>query len=213
MAREFFDSNREAQNPGSGRVDFYKDDYYPVEWFEEAIRPVFNELQDPNFDPESAVTEMSNRLVKVIEDGARRTLLRGVEADSECLGWARYDPQPPTCAFCTMMISRGPAYRSAMTAGAKLDDVSAADLWERGDFAAMSAMMNRWHPGCTCVVVPVYDYEGYPTEDQEKAAFEIYKRARKLADSTSYKDILKAMRRLLRDPQSNEDETDLPSVA
>lgn len=213
LAREFFDANRERELPGSDRVDFYKDDYYPVDWFEEAIRPVFDDLQRPGATPEAAVSEMTGRLMKVVEDGARRTLLRGVEADEEALGWARYDPQPPTCAFCTMMISRGPAYKSARTAGLNLDDVQAAELWDRGDAQAMLELMNRWHPKCTCIVVPVYQYEGYATEEQEKAAFEIYRRAREMADTKSYKDILKAMRRLLYKPQSNEDETDLPSVA
>lgn len=214
LAQQFFDDNRSQFSPDGDdeRVDFYRDEHYPVEWLTEAVDLVYDRLQKQDADSQAAIQDMSNRLIKVVEDGARRTLLNGVEADRQCLGWARYDPRPPTCAFCAMMISRGPAYKSARTAGADLDDESAAELWEIGDYDAMNAMMNRWHPGCTCVVAPVYTYENYPTEQQEISAFAIYRAGRELAGSGNFKEILKAMRRLLRDrANKDEDEVRLPS--
>lgn len=224
LARQFHDANRAAQLPNVPRHDVYKDDYYPIEWFEEAVESTFDEYQRTG-NYEGAITDLTNRVIKIVEDGARRTLIRAVETDTSVRlrGWARYDPEPPTCGFCTMMISRGPVYMSAETAGFKGDNLLASELWDRiernqGEDAQladeyMRSMMKRWHPGCTCIVVPVYKRSGYPSEAQEKAAMRIYQRARRLSEKKDYKSILKEMRKLLRNPRDDEDETNLPSVA
>jgi len=212
LAREFFDSNRANELQNDERLDFFVDDNYELQWLEEALRPVYNELQKDDANVDAQITDMSNRVVKVIEDGARRTLLRGVQMDEDALGWARFDPRPPTCAFCTMMISRGPKYKSAESAGFRGDNKNAEKLANDGDFDSLNELMNRWHPGCTCVVVPVYKYAGYVTEQQEDAAYEVYKRARRLAKSGKFKEILKAMRQLIRDERAEQDQTRLPTA-
>lgn len=216
LAREFFDDNRAAELRTDDRVDFFAETNYEIDWFAEAVEPVFEYLQDPDADPEAALSDFSNRLTKIVEDGARRTLLRGVEADEDCLGWARFDPRPPTCAFCTLLISRGPDYKTAQTAGFRGTNEQAEDLIARGDFDSMNALMNRWHPGCTCAVVPVYKYSGYQTERQEEEAFQIYKRARRavLAEGKkpTAKNILNEMRRMFRVERKNQDEVQLPAA-
>lgn len=63
--------------------------------------------------------------------GGRRTIVDTVAADRRALGWARV-PSGRACAFCAMLASRGPAYKSAGGA----------------DFPA--------HDGCRCGVEPVY---------------------------------------------------------
>lgn len=213
LAREFYDANR-ARETDLPRHDIFKDDYYPIEWFAEAMEPVYRDFKRTG-NVDAAILQGSGRLSKVIEDAARRTIIQGVQTDTSApvRGWARYDPEPPTCSFCLMMISRGPVYMDAANAGLDLDDESAEELWQRNDVAAMRAMMNRWHPHCTCVAVPVYRRSGYATEAQEKAALEIYNRARRAAEDKSYKGILKEMRRSLYKPAEEQDETDLPSVA
>lgn len=223
LSREFFDAQRADQLPGEPRHDFFKDDHYPIEWFEEALHPAYEDFKRTG-NYEGAITNVAGRITKVIEDGARRTLINGVNTDTSARlrGWARYDPAPPTCEFCLMMISRGPVYE-VDTAGFRGDETLAKNLWLRiernqGEDAQlaeeyMHSLMKRWHPHCTCIVVPVYKRSGYPSERQEKAAFDIYERARKRADKKDFKSILKEMRRMLRHPEEYEDETELPSVA
>lgn len=70
---------------------------------------------------------------KHVQDSGRRSMLSAVLRDERLSGWARADPKPPTCAFCLMLISRGPVYSSRSTAGGA----------------------NRWHIGCSCQPVPV----------------------------------------------------------
>lgn len=218
LARTFFDDNRSAQQPDKPRQDIFKDDFYPERWMRETMRPVFDNLQTkPNVD--AAIVEASNRLVKVVEDGARRTILQGVVDDhaSPVRGFARFDPRPPTCAFCTMMISRGPVYHNEGTAGfpdgqARLERHILDDSPD-----AINELMNKWHPGCTCIAVPVYKYDNYPTQSQEAEALKIYEAARKAVKNElrvgqsklNTRLILNKMRELIYSPASGEDETTL----
>lgn len=64
-------------------------------------------------------------------DGGRSTITQTVQADPQALGWARATSGKP-CAFCAMVASRGPVYKSEGTA----------------DFEP--------HDGCSCSAEPVY---------------------------------------------------------
>lgn len=216
LAREFYDDNRHAQLPKAPRHDIFTDDNYPEQWMRETLKPTLDNFMKTR-DVDAAFHDLSNRVIKVVEDGARRTIIQGVASDTEqeIRGFARFDPRPPTCAFCTMMISRGPVYAHD-TAGFVGSKESAASLWADNDTDAMNEMMNRWHPGCTCVAVPVYKLSGYPTEKQEDEAFDIYKAARKRASAkgaVSFKGILKEMRSDLYDKNAEQDETRLRTSA
>jgi hypothetical protein len=209
LAREFYDDNRAEQLPDVEPQKIFKDDHYPIEWFQETMAPVLERFERTR-NVDAAIQETSARIVKVVEDAGRRTILRGLseDVDAPIRGFARFDPRPPTCAFCTMMISRGPVY-SHDTAGFKGSQETAAELWRENDTDAMNELMHKWHPDCTCIAVPVYKLSGYPTERQELDAFEIYKEARKRAKAkgdVSYKAILKQMRKDLRIPSKDEDE-------
>lgn len=214
--REFYDSERARNLPNSERFDFFASTNYPIEWFAEAVEPVFQYLQTDDADPDTAIEEFTARVTKIVEDGGRRTLLRAVSEDEEALGWARFDPEPPTCAFCTMLISRGPDYLSARTAGLTVGNEEARDLYDRGELSELNKLMNDWHPNCTCVVVPVFKYSAYPSEKQELEAFEIYKASRKWVIreglKPTAKNILNRMRRVFRKPALNEDEIELPAA-
>lgn len=88
-------------------------------------------------------------------DAERGTLIDYAMRDKRFEGWARIDPQPPTCPFCTVLISIGP----------KRTDPTKA----------------HFHKGDTCEVVLVpkgqTDYEGAA---QVKDAEEKYKQAVRL---------------------------------
>jgi len=212
LAREFYDANRALQTGDPTRNNFYKDDYYPLEWFQEALEPVYDSLQNMELsdDRNGQLVEVAHRTAKVVEDAGRRTTFEGIRSEGRPVRWARFDPRPPTCAFCTMLISRGPVYLSAASAGGDMDDIEARQYWRDQDTDRMNAEMIHWHPGCTCIVVPVYDMQNYPTRVQEDAAFEIYKKARRKAQDNSFKAILNEMRKLLDTKHEDDDETELP---
>lgn len=88
-------------------------------------------------------------------DAERGTLIDYAMRDKRFEGWARVDPEPPTCPFCTVLISIGPSRTDPNKA--------------------------HFHAGDTCEVVLVRkgqaDYEG---ADQVKAAEQQYKQAVKL---------------------------------
>ena len=66
-------------------------------------------------------------------------------------GWARVATGAETCSWCLMLVSRGPVYESARSAGLQIDD---SDIII--DDNAVNSAMNEWHPGCDCKVVPVF---------------------------------------------------------
>lgn len=219
LAREFFDDNRAEQLPDEPRHDIFTDDHYPRQWMEETLAPTFREFERTK-NVDAAIEDLSNRVIKVVEDGARRTLLQGVATDPHRNArWARFDPRPPTCAFCTMLISRGPVYHSKKSAGGY---VGSQDELEKtildGAQDDIDELLNRWHPGCTCIVVPIYTFENYVTQDQEDAAWDIYDRGRKNAEKIARRDnvklttrlILNEMRKLIYKPQTEQDEVTLP---
>ncbi|ATY11573.1 hypothetical protein CU254_14730 [Amycolatopsis sp. AA4] len=76
-------------------------------------------------------------------------------ADNQAIGWARVDPEPPTCPLCRLTISRGPVYKTAETAQEK----------------------DIFHPGCTCIVVPAFKGQrtSYPGSEHAAAELERYK--------------------------------------
>ena len=220
LARVFYDDNRAAQIPSVAPQDVYKDDYYPEEWFRQSMRPLFEHAQESR-DSDALIEEAVNRVTQTVEDGARRTIIQAVrdDVDAPIRGIARWDPKPPTCAFCTMMISRGPVYHTnGDTAGWEHGTDKLEKLILDQDFDTVNELMNKWHPGCTCVAVPVYKYDNYPTQEQEEAAFEIYKRARKRVahlmrvneSKNNTRLILNAMRQEIYSPSLEQDATTLP---
>jgi hypothetical protein len=72
--------------------------------------------------------------------GGRNTLLQSGEADRQLLGFSRQCHSKRPCAFCRMLRSRGPVYRS-----------------ERSATFAKSG--ERYHDHCRCQAEPVYGEE------------------------------------------------------
>lgn len=80
----------------------------------------------------------------------RRGSLEG-QRERQAKSWARVLTGDENCAFCVMLASRGPVYASASAAG------------RLGASAEMKALgspdwINSYHPGCDCVVVPIYSF-------------------------------------------------------
>lgn len=178
LGRQFYDEQRELFHPELPRHDRPLEGY-DFDWFEENMQPELESFLEEGFS-EDVMTRLALRASKEVENGGRRQIMNAVDTDKEVQGWARVATGKETCEFCLTMISRGPAYTSAEGAGLDASDTRAQDLWEAGDNEALDALMRRWHTGCDCKVVPVFDRRNWPGRDEYIKANEIWKTYSKL---------------------------------
>jgi hypothetical protein len=196
LGREFYDSQREKYAKATARWDLDLASYR-FEWFQEAMEPAKKGMLKSN-STEADIANVIQRVSKEVENGGRRTILRPIQdeekRDPVVKGWARVATGRETCGFCMMLISRGPVYFSAEDAGLDLDDTSALELIDEGDAEALNEAMKRWHPGCDCKVVPVFDRKNWAGRDAYLRAERLWIEATK-----GYKgrDALNALRRAL----------------
>lgn len=87
---------------------------------------------DPLIAKQSALKTVSKAAQRHTIDGGRETVRKSVARDRYAIGWARLTDGKP-CAFCALLASRGPAYKSEGTS------------------------KFRSHDGCGCTAVPVFD--------------------------------------------------------
>lgn len=80
-------------------------------------------------------------------NAGRETMRQAAAADPAAWGWARITDADP-CPFCEMLATRGPVYKSERKAGNEL---------------------NRYHDGCACSVVAVFQSPGQLTGAQREA--------------------------------------------
>lgn len=196
LAREFYDSQRELHT-GIAEPFGIAAPHYQFDWFHEAMEPARRGLSRSD-SSESDLANVAKRAAKIVEDAGRRTILRPVEdpeeeyRDRELVGWARVATGRETCGFCLMLVSRGPSYSSAVEAGLRLDDKSALDLVEQGNAKALAQAMKRWHPGCDCKAVPVFDRKNWAGRDAYLRAEKLWK---KTTSGYRGKDAVNAFRR------------------
>jgi hypothetical protein len=118
---------------------------------------------------EDVVDEIVRKGEYWARDAEHGTLIDYAIRDDRVEGWARVDPEPPACPFCTVLISIGPTRTDPLKA--------------------------HFHTGDTCEIVLVgpdqTDYEG---ADQVKAAQEEYERAAKAAGSTDMSALVRAIK-------------------
>ena len=113
-------------------------------------------------------------------DAERSQLIAYSMHDDEIAGWARVDFSPPTCPFCTMLISRGPVYTTAESAGGR----------------------EKFHHGDTCTVILVTEAnrDSYPGIEHTRAAEALYRRASR--GSRSSAETVKNLRKLVREQET-----------
>lgn len=90
-------------------------------------------------------------------------------------GWARVATGRETCAWCLMLISRGPIYMAADTAGLDLSDDTAQRMIAAGE--DVSGHMQEWHTGCDCKVVPVFKHDEWFGQEAADHALELWNEA------------------------------------
>lgn len=76
---------------------------------------------------------MGRAAMKHTLDAGRTAVFSAVRSDDRAIGWKRITDSDP-CDWCLMLAGRGAVYKSAKTAG----------------------LLNKWHDGCACSVVPVF---------------------------------------------------------
>lgn len=200
LAREFYDSQRFQFHPELPRHDVLKE-HYEFDWFLKNMEPVRKRFSQPNA-PEAVTAEFTFRFVREVETAGRRQIIHAVESDDGVAekveaapkpertrvlgydgkpvqyepemvqGWARVATGLETCAWCLMLVSRGPVYRSAETAGSAYDSETTLRLFQ--DNEEVDDMLNEWHIGCDCKVVPVFDKQEWPGKDAQERALQLW---------------------------------------
>lgn len=193
LARTFYDEERERHYPDLPRHDFYLS-IPNFDMFVEDMEYVRSDLsKEITTDGEIAIA--AQRVARHIENSGRRTIKNAVLTDplndddfvvTEVsnfdrkaaykkgsglpVAWARVATGLETCGWCLMLVSRGPVYNSAHSAG-------------DGE---------GWHNGCDCKVVPVFTQDSWEGRERYQAALEMWKRASK---NHSGKDAINEMRK------------------
>lgn len=194
LGRRFYDAQRALHHPDLPRND------RPLEGttfdvFVENMEPVRKRLSQED-SPKDAVTALALRVVREVENAGRQQIIHAIDNDPSLdeetrsvdmiRGWARVATGRETCAWCLMLISRGPTYVLPETAGIDLDDEHALELFQKNDletyFEEISEHMEQWHTGCDCKVIPVFkaqeDWFGKEAADR---ALELWNEATKEA--------------------------------
>ena len=196
LGRSFYDSQRKKYHPELVRNERFLSEL-EFEWFVKNMEPARKELSLAD-SPPYAASKVALTAVREIEMAGRRQIIAAVTNDPEPVlqGWARVATGRETCAWCLMLISRGAelnrkgnfAYAEAATAGINLDDETVIDLFNEagGDLEkfreATEDDMDRWHTGCDCLVVPVFDINDWPGRDAAQRALQLWIDAGKEAD-------------------------------
>mgnify|MGYP003606112248 FL=1 len=186
LGRTFFDEeHRKNTGEAPPNIMLSKSSF---DYFERAMREVKSAIQAEN-TPESSLRRASEIAMKHVENGGRSTILHAVDGQrSNSVRFARVLTGAENCEFCIMLASRGPVYRSESSAGSK----------------TVNGMIESFHPGCDCKIVPVYNKANYPGRESWLEADRIYRQATK--GVSGYKQSLKAMREYLKEhPISAED--------
>lgn len=173
LMRQYYDSQR--------LIHLGDDDYeidlpsYEIAWLEESMQPIFRDARIIDLD-DGKLVETAFRVAKEVENGGRRTALNAVKGETRRVGFARVATGRETCAFCLMLVSRGPVFKSELQAGAKKEG-AAEILADRNDVsdAELDELMTRWHPGCDCKVVAVFDEDNWEGREDYLRMEQIWK--------------------------------------
>ncbi|WP_443678308.1 VG15 protein, partial [Mycolicibacterium gadium] len=135
LGRDFYDFQREQHHPGLPRNERFLSEL-EWKWFVRNMEPARKGMSQAD-SPQSAVTRTVLTTVREVEMAGRRQIIGAVKNDPApqiVQGWARVATGRETCAWCLMLISRGPEYTQASTAGIALDDETVLDLYREANF-------------------------------------------------------------------------------
>lgn len=181
LARKFYDFQRATEHPQLPLND------RPLEGttFEDFVKNMepARKVMSQEDSPEHARATFGLRVVREVENAGRQQIIHAVQNDPEpkiIRGWARVATGRETCAWCLMLVSRGPVYMGATTAGLDLNDTSAQRMIASG--TDVSEFMEEWHDGCDCIVVPVFKQEGWFGQEAADQALDLWNDASREAN-------------------------------
>jgi len=130
-------------------------------------------------DPYAALSGITGAMQRFILYSGRTTVARNVQLDRERPRFGRVPTGAKTCAWCSMLSSRGFVYLSKETAGLVASD---------------------YHDDCDCQIVPEWEsgsshISGYDPD----RLYDQYSQARDAAGTTDPKDVAAYMRRMFPD--------------
>lgn len=164
IARESYEDAKREAIPDKKSIPPPKLREYTRKRLKEALSanlPDNREVNDKDIEKTLLAVEQQAR------DAERNQTVAYAIHDKDIKGWARIDPEPPTCSFCLLLVSRGPVYRSAHSAGDR----------------------NKYHHGCTCIPVLVFNGQSnWRGEQHYKEALAIYKQAK--GDPKKFREIV-----------------------
>ena len=176
LARSFYDEQRSKYHP---ELPEHKRDLEGTDFptFVANMEPARTRMQQAD-STDHAVSQLKLQAVREVENAGRRQIIHGVEDEPQegmLRGWARVATGRETCAWCLMLVSRGPVYQTAESAGLNVGEQEAQAMDAAG--TDVSGEMNKWHAGCDCIVVPVYKKVGWPGQQAQKKALDLWKEA------------------------------------
>lgn len=196
LAERAYREERQRVTGDGGPIEFPRRNY-PPEALEKALRervkPRLDALDEDDDVPQVLIDEAVEVADRHGKDAGRQGEIDAARHDRRALGYARRLTGAYNCAFCTMLASRGPVYRSA----------DAALVRHEGRGRNAVATGEPFHNNCDCEVVPVFKRDDWEGRDQ-------YLELSRLWDEHAHSS-LKDWRRYL-DQRRREDQQEEPAA-
>jgi hypothetical protein len=132
-------------------------------------------LTKGGMSPSTAHSEALRKYTGIVRrqtlSGGRMLIDQTTETDQRAVGWRRVSDGDP-CAFCAMLCSRGPVYRSASSAGTE----------NGGLLDNKSGLRFHGHCGCTAEIV----YGDWVPSERERGYQRDYERAAQEANAAGF---------------------------
>lgn len=159
LAERAYREERQRVTGQSGPIVFPRRNYPPEaldKGLREAVKHRLDALAEDDDVPQVLIEEAVEVADRHGKDAGRQGEIDAARHDRRALGYARRLTGAYNCAFCTMLASRGPVYRSA----------DAALIRHEGRGRSGVATGEPFHNNCDCEVVPVFDRDDWEGRDQ-----------------------------------------------
>lgn len=145
-----------------------------------AIGPLFTE------NPDAALANLLGATQRLVMQPGRDSVFASAALDPVRTGVARVPSGATTCRFCVLLASRGPVYRSEVTAnlvvgrGSNRTGYDANGVRQRGGIGGgvkargKQPIASRFHDGCDCATVVIRSASDYPEGYDPDALYELY---------------------------------------
>ncbi len=137
-------------------------------------------------DPDTALARLAGATQRLVLQPGRDSIWTSAHADPVRTGVARVPSGTTTCRFCVMLASRGPVYRSQVSAelvvgrGSTRTGYDANGVRQRGGIGGgvktrgTRQLAQTFHDHCDCVSVVIRSAADYPDGYDPDALYELY---------------------------------------